>query len=140
MNAPKLFASSVFVAIALWLVAYTWVPARHTLHREQGEVLQILPQANTWHEVVIQTASGVRITCRGRRGWPLLGPNLCPLEDFEGLLGRTVSVWHDQRQPYEVRDDQRVVLAYTAHRQAQGLAGALALAVLAMAALVWRRG
>jgi hypothetical protein len=138
-NTPRIVASLIFAAIAVFLVSYTWLPARDTLQSEEGKVTRILPLPNTWHEVEIITASGVRLTCRARRGWPLFGPSRCPLEEFEKLPGQTVNVQHDNKHPFEVAVGSHKVIEYSAHREAQMISIVLAGFMLAMAFLVWRR-
>jgi hypothetical protein len=135
----RLFAAFLFAAIALFLVSYTWLPSRQGLQREDGQVTHITPQANTWYEVEITTASGARITCRTRRGWPIAGPDRCPLDQFERVLGQTVQVSHDGKHPYEVSVGSQTLVAYSAHRKVQMLALALAGFMLVLAAWVWRR-
>jgi hypothetical protein len=138
-NTPRIFASSIFVAIAIFLVSYTWLPARQNLQNEEGKVTNIFSQPNTWYEVEIITSSGARVTCRARRGWPLIGPSRCPLEKFENLLGQTVDVLHDKKHPYEVKDRNNTVIEYSAHRKAHTTSIVLAVLMLAMAFFVWRR-
>lgn len=135
----RLLTSLVFAAIAVFLVGYTWLPARASLQREVGRIAQIIPQPNTWHEVEIITASGVRLTCRTRRGWPLFGPNRCPLEAFERYLGQTADILHDGKRPFELVVAGQRVIDYAAHRQARTLALVLAFLMLAMAFWVFRR-
>jgi len=84
-NSTRLLPSLGFTAIALFLATYNWAPARDQLQREQGVVARISPQINTWYEIEITTASGASVTCRTRRGWPLFGPERCPLEKFERI-------------------------------------------------------
>ena len=138
-DTPRLFASTVFVAIAIFLVLYTWLPARNSLQREEAKVINIIPQTNTWYKVEIITANGSQITCRTRRGWPLFGPSKCPLEKFEHFLDRNITVMHDGKRPYEVTSGKEMVIDYSAHRQAQTIAIVLAVLMLAMAFLVWKR-
>jgi len=138
-NTPRIFASSIFVAIAIFLVSYTWLPARQNLQNEEGKVTNIFSRPNTWYEVEIITSSGARVTCRARRGWPLIGPSRCPLEEFENLLGQTVDVLHDKKHPYEVKDRSNMVIEYSAHRKAHTTSIVLAVLMLAMAFFVWRR-
>ena len=138
-NARRLFATLVFAVIAIFLVTYTWLPARNDLQRDEATVTSIIPQSNTWYEVAITTSSGTRITCRARRGWPMAGPNRCPLEKFERLLGQSVAVMHDGTHPYEITDGKEMVIDYSAHRKAQILAIVLAGLMLILAVLVWRR-
>jgi hypothetical protein len=135
----RLFVAFIFFAIALFLVSNTWLPARDSLRSEPGKVSRILAQPNTWHEVEITAASGARVTCRARRGWPLAGPSRCPLEAFEPYLGQSVTVLHDGSRPYEVTADGRMLLSYSVHRQALLIAWAGAGLMLAMAIGVWRR-
>jgi hypothetical protein len=136
-NAPRLFATLVFVVIAIFLVTYTWLSARNGLQRDEATVTSIIPQSNTWYEVVIITSNGTRITCRARHGWPLAGPNRCPLEKFERLLGRSVSVLHNGKRPYEITYGKETVIDYSAHRKAQIIAIVLAGLMLVMAVFVW---
>jgi hypothetical protein len=135
----RLLASLIFAAIAIFLVGYTWLPARANLQRESGKITQIIAQPNTWYEVEIITASSVRLTCRTRRGWPLFGPSRCPLEAFESYLGQTADILHDGKRPFELVVAGRRVIDYAAHRQAQALAIVLAGLMLAMALWVFRR-
>jgi hypothetical protein len=137
-NTPRIFASSIFVAIAIFLVSYTWLPARHNLQNEEGKVTNIVSRPNTWYEVEIITSSGARVTCRARRGWPIIGPSRCPLEKFENLLGQTVSVLHDKNHPYEVKERNTMVIDFSAHRKAHTTSIILAVLMLAMAIFVWR--
>jgi hypothetical protein len=138
-DTPRLFASLVFVVISILLVIYTWLPARNSLQHEEAKVTNIIPQSNTWYEVEIITSNGSRITCRTRRGWPIVGPNTCPLEKFEHFLGGSVNVMHDGKHPYEVTAGNETIIDYSAHRKAQIIAIVLAGLMLAMAAFVWRR-
>jgi hypothetical protein len=138
-NAARRFATLVFALIAIFLTVYTWLPSRDSLERAEARVTGIAAQANTWHEVEITTSDGTRLTCRTRRGWPLIGPSLCPLEKFEALRGQGVSVAHDGRRPYEVVAGSQVIVDYSAHRRTQAIAITLAGLMLAMAVLVWRR-
>lgn len=136
-NTPRIFASAIFAAIAIFLVSYTWLPARHNLQNEKGKITNIFSRANTWYEVEIITTSGVRVTCRARRGWPLIGPSRCPLEKFENLLGQTVNVLHDKKHPYEVTDSSsNTVIEYSAHRKTHTISIVLAVLMLVMAFLV----
>jgi hypothetical protein len=132
-------ASLVFATIAIFLVIYTWLPARDSLKRGEAKVTNIVSQPNTWYEVEFTTSNGTRITCRARRGWPLAGPNRCPLEKFEHLLGQSVAVMHDGKHPYEITAGNEMVIDYSAHRKAQTIAIVFAGLMLAMAFLVWRR-
>lgn len=138
-NTPRVFASLIFFVIAIFLVIYTWLPARDSLQRGEAKVTNIISQPNTWYEVEITTSNSARITCRARRGWPLAGPSRCPLEIFERLLGQDVSVMHDGKRPYEIKAGNETVIDYSAHRKAQIIAIALAGLMLIMAVLVWRR-
>ena len=61
-NAHRLFATLVFAVIAIFLVTYTWLPARNGLQRDEATVTSIIPQSNTWYEVAITTSNGIRIT------------------------------------------------------------------------------
>jgi hypothetical protein len=138
-NAPRLFATLVFAVIAIFLVIYTWLPARDSLQRDEAKVTNIIPQSNTWYEVEITTSNGTRITCSARRGWPLAGPNRCPLEKFERLLGQSASVMHDGKRPYQIMAGKEMVIDYSVHRKAQIIAIVLAGLMLVMAVFVWRR-
>jgi len=138
-HSARFFACFVFIAIALFLAGSAWVPAPHKLQREEGKITRIIPQPNTWHEIEIVTSGGVRISCRTRRGWPLVGPSRCPLEKFERHLGQTVTVMHDGERPFEVAAGRQIVVDYSAHRQAQAIALLLAGLMLSMAFWVWRR-
>jgi hypothetical protein len=139
-NTPRIFASTIFTAIAIFLISYTWLPARANLQNEKGKVTNIFSQANTWYEVEIITTSGTRVTCRARRGWPLIGPSRCPLEKFENLLGQTVNVLHDKKHPYEVTDSSsNMIIEYSVHRKTHTISIVLAVLMLVMAFLVWRR-
>jgi hypothetical protein len=139
-NTPRIFASTIFTAIAIFLMSYTWLPARANLQNEKGKVTNIFSQANTWYEVEIITTSGTRVTCRARRGWPLIGPSRCPLEKFENLLGQTVNVLHDKKHPYEVTDSSsNMIIEYSVHRKTHAISIVLAVLMLVMAFLVWRR-
>lgn len=138
-TAPRFFAALTFVAIAIFLVGYSWVPARDGLQIEAGQISQINPRPNTWYEVEILASSGARLTCRARRGWPALGPDRCPIEKFEACQGCAVTVVHDGKRPYEVIIGDQLVMAYSSHRQAQAIAIVLAALMLAMACRVWRR-
>ncbi len=124
---------SIFASIALFLVVSTWVPSRGSLSGEEARVTNITPQRNTWHEVEITTASGMKLKCRTRRGWPLLGPSRCPLEQFEQLRDQPLSVMHDGKRPYEVIAGSRLVVDYSAHRKAQLIGVLLAALMLGMA-------
>lgn len=135
----RLIPSLVFATIAIFLVIYTWLPARDSLQRDEARVSNIVSQPNTWYEVELTTSSGTRITCRARRGWPLVGPNRCPLEKFERLLGQSVAVMHDRNHPYEITAGSEIVIDYSAHRKTQMIAIVLAGLMLAMAFLAWRR-
>jgi len=137
--APRLFASILFAAIAIFLVVYTWLPARNSLQREEAKVVNIIHQSNTWYEVEIITSNGSQITCKTRRGWPLFGPNRCPLEKFEHFLGKSITVMHDGKRPYEVTSGDEMIIDYSAHRKVQIIAIVLAVLMLAMAVFVWRR-
>jgi len=139
-NISRIFASTIFTAIAIFLISYTWLPARANLQDEKGKVTNIFSQANTWYEVEIITTSGTRVTCRARHGWPLIGPSRCPLEKFENLLGQTVNVLHDKKHPYEVTDSSsNMIIEYSAHRKTHTISIVLAALMLVMAFLVWRR-
>lgn len=137
-STARIFAALVLAAIAAFLVIYAWVPARHQLRNEEGRVAGIVVRPNTWYEVEIVTASGARLSCRTRRGWPLLGPSRCPLEPFEAIQGREVRVVHDGKRPYEVVAGDRTVLGYAAFRQGEKIAIAIAVMLLAVAFWVWR--
>lgn len=138
-SVARLFASFVFVAIAVVLVVVTWLPARDSLQVDQARVTRITPQPNTWHEAEFTTEKGGRIVCRGRYGWPLLGPARCPIGKFQGVLGQHVTVLHDGKRPYEVIAATEKLLDYSASRKAQVIAAVLAALMLILAALVWRR-
>ncbi len=133
---PQFSAAAVLAAIAVFLVIYTWLPSRDGLQREEAVVSAITPQRNTWFELVLTTNSGVRIACRTRRGWPLLGPSRCPLEAIEPLVGQSVSVLHDGKRPYEIQAGSQIVLDFSAHRKLQMFALVLAGALLVMAVRV----
>ena len=123
---PQHFAAAVLAAIAVFLALYTWLPSRDGLQLDAAVVSAITPQRNTWFEVALTTSSGKRITCRTRRGWPLLGPSRCPLAAFETLLGQRVSVLHDDQRAFEVRAGSQIVVDYWAHRKQQTIALVLA--------------
>jgi len=133
------FAALAFSAIAIFLAIYTWLPARDDLQRAEAKVSNIVSQPNTWYEVEITTSTGIRISCRTRRGWPLVGPNRCPLEKFEHLQGQSLTVMHDGKRPYEVTAGKEMVVDFSAHRKAQMVALVLSVLMLAMAVYVWRR-
>ena len=137
--AVRLVVSIVFSGMAAFLVVYTWVPARGSLQVDASRVTRIAAQPNTWYEVDITTESGQRLTCRGRYGWPLLGPARCPIERFQPLLGQSVTVAHDGRRAHEVLAGTQTVVSLAAGRQARAVAVALAGLMLLMAAWVWRR-
>ena len=138
-SVARLFASFVFVAIAVVLVVVTWLPARDSLQVDQARVTRITPQPNTWHEAEFTTEKGGRIVCRGRYGWPLLGPARCPIGKFQGVLGQRVTVLHDGKRPYEVMTATEKLLDYSASRKAQVIAAVLAALMLILAGLVWSR-
>lgn len=131
-------ASLVLVAIAVFLVIYTWLPARDGLRSEEAQVSNITPRSNTWYEIELITSNGTRLTCRTRRGWPLLGPSRCPLERFEQLQGQRVTVLLDGQNFYEVKSANELVVDYAAHRKAQIIAIVIAGLMLAMAFAAWR--
>lgn len=135
----RILASAGFVALAVFLVMTTWVPGAAQLRRESAQVAAITAQANTWYEVEILTVSGARLTCRTRRGWPLLGPDRCPLERFERVQGQLLQVMHDGLRPYDVIAGAERVVDMDAHKSARAIAVMLALLLLAMAAGVWWR-
>lgn len=137
-NTTRLFASIVFIAISIFLVFYTWLPARDSLQREEAKITNIISLANTWYEVEITTSNGNRIACRTRHGWPLLGPNRCPLEKLQDLQGQNMTVAHDGKRPYEIMVDNKMVIDFNAHRKAQITALAFAGLMLSMAILVWK--
>lgn len=140
---PQHFAAAVLAAIAVFLALYTWLPSRDGLQLDAAVVSAITPQRNTWFEVALTTSSGKRITCRARRGWPLLGSSRCPLAAYETLLGQSVSVLHDGRRAYEVRTGSQIVVDYWAHRKQQTialvLAGLLLMTALRVAGFSFRR-
>lgn len=138
-NTPRLFGSLVFAAIAIFLLFYTWLPARDGLQLGPAKVSNIISQPNTWYEVQITTANGSQITCRTRRGWPLFGPDRCPLERLEQLIGQNVLIMHDGKHLFEMKAGNELVIDYSAHRRAQIIAIALAGLMLILAVLVWRR-
>ncbi len=139
-HSSRIFASSIFVAIAIFLLNYTWLPSLSSMQNEKGTVSNILSQTNTWYEVEMIATSGTRITCRTRRGWSLMGPSRCPLEKFETLLGQTVNILHDKKHPYEVTDSSgNIIIEYSAHKKVRTISIALATLMLLMAFLVWRR-
>jgi len=132
--------SVTFAAIAIYLAYATWVPGRDGMRNEPGTVIDIALRPNTWREVTIVTAGGARLTCRGRPGWPLAGPNRCPIERFETLVGRTVHVLHDGGHAYEVMAEGQAVVSYADQRTAQVIGGVLAALMLAMSARIgWRK-
>lgn len=135
----RLAFSIILAAIAIFLIGHTWVPARGSRREEDGKVSNINAQPNTWFKVEITTTSGKRIACRARRGWPLLGPNRCPLEKFEHIKGKTITVLHDGKRPYEVMIEGRTILSYADHRQAQTFALSISGLLLAMAWSIWKR-
>lgn len=140
INTPRLFASLIFIAIAIYLVIDTWLPARDDLQRGEAKVTNIISQPNTsWYLVEITTSNGTRITCRSKRGRPLAGLNACPLEKFERLLGQSVSIMHDGKHAYEIMAGNEMVIDFSTHRKAQTIAIILAVLMLTMAVLVWRR-
>ncbi len=138
-HSARLFAALAFTACAIFLVSYTWLPSRSDLQREQGTVSHISRQLNTWYEVEVTTASGARVSCRTRRGWPLLGPDRCPLEALERYLDQTVTVAHDGQRLFEVTAGDRIVMDYAAHQQARTIAVVAAVILLALAFLAWKR-
>lgn len=139
IRTSRFFASFTFAGIAVFLVINSWLPALDRLRQEEGQITSISPRKNTWYAVDIITSSGVRLSCRARRGWPLAGPSRCPLEKFEQHLGQSVSVIHNGKRPYQVSVGNQVLLDYSAHRRAQLVAVTLAGLLLAMACWVWRR-
>jgi hypothetical protein len=138
-EAPRLFGSIVFAAIAIILLFYTWLPARDGLQLGEARITNIVSQTNTWYEVRFTTSEGTRITCRARRDWPLVGPSRCPLDRLERLIGHDVSIMHDGKHPFEVTAGSVVVIDYSAHRRAQMIAFALAGLMLVLVVLAWRR-
>lgn len=136
---PRLVGSLVFAAIAFFLVFITWLPARDGLHLTQATVRNIISLQNTWYEVQITTEEGSQMTCRTKRGWPLLGPTRCPLERLEQLIGQNVSIMHDGKTFFEMKAGNEVVIDYAAHRKAQLIAIALSGLMLILAVLVWWR-
>lgn len=136
---PRIFASAIFAGIAIVLVIQTRVPPRGGLRAAEGAVTSIRAARNTWYEVEISTADGARLTCRGRRGGPAIGPSRCPIEAFEQVLGARVSVLHDGQRPFEVKRGGEVILGYSAHRRGQTMGIALAGLMFAGAVGVWVR-
>lgn len=136
---PRIFASATFAGIAIVLASQTWVPPRGGLRADEGAVTSVRAARNTWYEVEISTADGARLTCRGRRGGPAIGPSRCPIDAFEQELGKRVSVFHDGQRPFEVKRGDEVILAYAAHRRGQVIGIALAGLTLVGAVLTWVR-
>jgi hypothetical protein len=135
----RFFAAIVFVAIALFLAVYTWVPSRYDLQSSEGQIVGIYPQKNTWYEVEMITSGRVRLICRGRYGWPLIGPNSCPLEKFQVLQGQTITLLHDNMRPYEVTLNGKIILNYDTSKNTQRIGIMLAFLMLLMAFYVWKR-
>ena len=138
-DSSRIFFSLILVGISIFLLIYTWVPAHDNLLREEGRITNIISRPNTWYEVEIVTSSGVRVSCRTRRGWPLIGPSRCPLEKFEQYLGQSVTLGYDGKRPYEVLAGNEIVMNYSSHRQAQLIAVVISVMMLALSFLVWRR-
>lgn len=136
----RFFASLTLTAIAAFLIFYTWVPSSGSLKHEEGQVTNIISRPNTWYEVEIITSSGARVSCRARRGWPLLGPSRCPLEKFEQFRGQPLVVRHDGKRPYQVSAGSESIIAYSAYRQAQFIAVAISLIMMVSAFWLWKRG
>jgi len=136
---PRIFASAVFVAIAVFLVARTRVPPRVSLRQSDGVIASVRTLRNAWSEVEIMTTDGAHLRCKGRRGWPAVGASRCPIEVFERALGNRVVVAHDGRRPYEVKSGDEVILPYSAHRRAQRIGRVLAAMMLVGSGLVWWR-
>ena len=135
----RYFASVTLAVIAVVLIAYTWVPARSSLRSEDGQVTNIVSRPNTWFEVEITMVSGAKVSCRTRRGWPLFGPQRCPLEKLEPLLGRPIVVTHDGSHPYEVKSAGLSIMDFSAHRWSQLIGFTLGILLLAAAYWVQRR-
>jgi len=134
-----LFSVVVFTAIALFLISYTWVPSRDSLRLEEGQITRILPQANTWYEVEIITSSKKKLICRGRKGWPPVALNRCPLDKFFALQGQTVTLLHDTKRPYEVRYHGNRVMEYSVFQNTHRIGIVLALLMLLLVFYVWKR-
>jgi len=138
-NSTRIFSSLIFAAIALFLLIYTWVPSSGSLQREEARVTNIIPRPNTWYEVEIVTSSGARVSCRARRGWPVMGPARCPLDKFEQYRDQPLVVGHDGKRPFEVSAGNETVMSYAAHRQAQLIAAVISAGMLGLAFWVWKR-
>lgn len=137
--ATRIFASLAFAGSATVLIATTWLPLEGSLRRGEATLAGIVAQSNTWHEVQLITTDGIRLACRGRHGWPLLGPDRCPLDKFGRATGQTLSVLHDGKRPLAVTAGKDVIVDLAAQQKARLVAFAIALMLLLMAALVWRK-
>ncbi len=134
-----LLASLVFVAIALVLIVYSWVPNRRGLKKEQAKITAVIRQPGTLYKVEMVTKSGALISCLGRRQWPPALINRCPIEKFKRLVGQNVTVLHNGKHPYEVKENGKFILTLGVFRWFQFFMVLVALMMLCIAAFVLRR-
>ena len=129
-----------FLALAVFLVFYGWVPSRRSLVNEKGTVTSVTKQSNTRYEALVVTEKGTTISCTGGLAWHSWA-NTCPIRQLREMEGDEVTVLHDGKRPYEITSDDGSVLAYREFREAQATTLFLALLSVACAFVgVLKRG
>lgn len=134
----RIFASSMFVLVAIVLMVSTGVPSRAGLKQETGKITQIISKPATWYEVEIITASGVRLSCKTKRENYSLRSKMCPLELLELNQGKTVEVQYKKTTPYQLSLNKQFIIDYSAFKKMQMLGVLGAVLMLFMAAGVWK--
>ena len=137
-QSTRIFVSLIFAGIALFMLNTSCVPNRQSLKQDSAKVTQIIPKKNTWYEVEILTTSGTKLTCKGKRGGPAMGPDRCPIEKFEALIDKTVHVSYKNHSPYEVKLGGMTIIDYEAFQKSQKVAIFIAGLMSVMAIGVWK--
>ena len=133
------FAALVFIAIGVFLLAYSWPPGRGSLQEDQARIIRIIPHQATRYNVELRTPEGVELSCveNALNGWPPSAINRCPIEKFKPLVGQTVMVLHDGKHIYEVKTKDEIVLSYDVFRGFQLMIVLVALVMVGIAVVVW---
>lgn len=138
-STPQIFASITFFSIAIFLLIYTWVPAKESLQSHEATINAIVPGANTWYEIHIVTSEGTLLQCKTRRGWPLIGPSRCPLEKIEPLIGQKVTILDNGKQIFDMKFGNDTIIDYTSHQKSKYIGIFLSLLMLTMTTFIWRK-
>jgi hypothetical protein len=135
------FAAFIFFGIGIFLVIYSWTPSRSSLTKEQGKIVRIVPHRATRYNIEIITQIGNKLSCKENalRQWPPDAINRCPIEKFSPLVGKNIAVLHDGRFIYEAEFKGNIILSYRAFRHFQVIMDIIALLMIGIGVVVWRR-